>query len=56
VAFIGEPDNTCALKTVGAFNASISRYVPFRPFKVCPTRIAVMRRGFLNVRPDMLGN
>ena len=56
VVFIGEPDNNCALKTVGAFNASISRYVPFRPVKICPIRIAATQRGFFNARLDMLSN
>lgn len=32
---------TCALKTVEVFNASTSRYVPFRPASVCPTRNAI---------------
>jgi hypothetical protein len=32
---------TCALKTVGAFNASTSRYVPFRPLRICPMLRAI---------------
>ena len=33
---VEEFGSTCALKTVGAFNASTSQYIPFRPLKVCP--------------------
>ena len=35
-ALIEEFGKTCALKTVGVFNASTSRYVPFRPLRICP--------------------
>ena len=34
-ALIEELGKTCTLKTVRAFKASTSRYVPFRPLRIC---------------------
>ena len=41
---VEEFGSTCALKTVGAFNASTSRYVPFRPLRICPILKAISSR------------